>query len=88
MSVDHAAELCQQAVITALLLALPVMAAALVMGLITSIGQAVTQLQDQTLGFVPKIIAMMAVLLFTLPWTLHALVEYATAVFENIPSTM
>lgn len=87
MTVDHAAELCQQAVFTALLLALPVMAAALVMGLLTSIGQAVTQLQDQTLGFVPKILAMMAVLLLTLPWTLHALVEYATAVFQNIPGT-
>ncbi|MDZ4684258.1 MAG: flagellar biosynthesis protein FliQ [Planctomycetaceae bacterium] len=88
MSVDHAAELCQQAVITALLLGLPVMAAALIVGLITSIGQAVTQLQDQTLGFVPKIIAMLAMLLFTLPWTLHALVEYATNVFENIPGGM
>jgi flagellar biosynthesis protein FliQ len=88
MSVAHAAELCQQAVITALLVALPVMAAALVMGLITSIGQAVTQLQDQTLGFVPKIIAMLVVLLFTLPWTLHALVEYATTVFQSIPGGM
>lgn len=88
MTVAYAAELCQQAVITALLVALPVMAAALVMGLITSIGQAVTQLQDQTLGFVPKIIAMLVVLLFTLPWTLHALVEYATTVFQGIPGGM
>jgi flagellar biosynthesis protein FliQ len=86
MTVDHAIELCQQAVLTALLLGLPVMGAALLMGLLTSIGQAVTQLQDQTLSFVPKIIAMLVVLLFTLPWILHALVEYARRVFENIPS--
>jgi len=84
MTVDRAIELCQQAVITALLLGLPVMGAALLVGLLTSIGQAVTQLQDQTLSFVPKIVAMLVVLLFTLPWTLHSLVEYALNVFENI----
>jgi len=88
MTPDTAIELCQQAVLTAFLLSLPALGAALVVGLIVSLGQAVTQLQDQTLSFVPKLAAMVLVLLYTLPWTLHWLIEYATGVIRNIPTVM
>lgn len=86
MSPDAAIELVRQAVIMAFMLSTPVLVAALLMGLLISIGQAVTQLQDQTLSFVPKMIAMTLVLLYTLPWTLHLLMEYATDVFQSIPT--
>jgi flagellar biosynthesis protein FliQ len=85
MTPDTAIELTQRAILMSLLLGLPALAAALVMGLFISIGQAVTQLQDQTLSFVPKVIAMLAVLLYTLPWTLQLLSEYATEVIRGIP---
>lgn len=68
-----------------LLLGAPALLAALLMGLIVSIGQAVTQLQDQTLSFVPKVVVMLGVLLYTLPWTLSLLVEYASEIIRGIP---
>lgn len=88
MTPDSAVELCRQAVVLAFVLSLPVMAAALIVGLLVSIAQAVTQLQDQTLAFVPKLIAMTAVLLYTLPWTLHLLMEYASDVFQNVTANL
>jgi|UniRef100_A0A7C4QL66 flagellar biosynthetic protein FliQ len=88
MSTTTAIELSQQAVLTAFLLCLPTLAAALVVGLLVSIGQAVTQLQDQTLSFLPKLAAMVLVMLYTLPWTLHWLIEYATHVIRSIPTAM
>ncbi len=88
MTPDLAIEMCQRAVMVALLLGMPALAAALLMGLIISIGQAVTQLQDQTISFVPKVVTMLAVLIYTLPWTLHLLVEYASEVIQNIPKNL
>ncbi|MDX1970117.1 MAG: flagellar biosynthetic protein FliQ [Planctomycetaceae bacterium] len=85
MSTDSAIEMIQRAVLMSLLLGAPALAAALLAGLLISIGQAVTQLQDQTLSFVPKMVAMVSVLLFTLPWTLHLLAEYATELIQDIP---
>ncbi len=85
MTTDSAIEMIQRAVLMSLLLGAPALAAALLAGLLISIGQAVTQLQDQTLSFVPKMVAMVAVLLYTLPWTLHLLAEYATALIQDIP---
>lgn len=86
MTPDAAIELIRHAVTMSFMLSLPVLASALIMGLLISIGQAVTQLQDQTLSFVPKMIAMTLVLLYTLPWTLHLLMEYATDVFHAVPT--
>lgn len=86
MTPDLAIELTRQAVMMAFMLSLPVLAAAMLMGMLISVGQAVTQLQDQTLSFVPKLVAMVLVLLYTLPWTLHLLMEYAADVFQAIPT--
>jgi flagellar biosynthesis protein FliQ len=88
MTPDSAIELVQRAVLMSLLLGLPALAAALVMGLLISLGQAVTQLQDQTLSFVPKVVAMLVVLLYTLPWTLQLLADYATEVIQGIPQML
>jgi flagellar biosynthetic protein FliQ len=88
MTVDQAAELTRNAVALVLLLGAPIMLMAIVVGLAISILQAVTQLQDQTLSFVPKIIAMALAGLALLPWMMHRMVEYATEIFNNIPSQL
>jgi len=78
----------RSAVALVLMLGAPVMLMAIVVGLTVSILQAVTQLQDQTLSFVPKIIAMALAGLLLLPWMIHRMVEYATEIFNNIPSQL
>ena len=50
--------------------------------------EAVTQIQDQTLSFVPKIVAMMLALLYLLPWTLQLMIEYSTELIRDIPKTL
>ena len=88
MTIDQAVELTRSALVLTLLLGTPIMLIAVVVGLIISVLQAVTQLQDQTLSFVPKIIAMALAGLFILPWMLQRMVEYSSNVFVNIPSLM
>jgi flagellar biosynthesis protein FliQ len=88
MSVDQSVELTRAALTMVLLLGAPIMLMAVIVGLTISVLQAVTQLQDQTLSFVPKIVAMAVTGLFVLPWMLYQLVEYATNLFGNIPSLM
>ena len=88
MTVDQAAELTRNAVALVLMLGAPIMLMAIIVGLAISILQAVTQLQDQTLSFVPKIIAMALAGLALLPWMMHRMVEYATEIFNNIPSQL
>ena len=85
MTPDHAVELMRSALVLSLLIGAPAMVTAIVVGLVISILQAVTQLQDQTLSFVPKIVAMMAVMLYALPWVLSRIVEYSQELFHQVP---
>jgi flagellar biosynthetic protein FliQ len=71
-----------------LILGAPVMVVSVVVGLAISILQAVTQIQEQTLSFVPKIMVMMLATLVTLPWALNQLIEYTTTLFRNIPTNL
>jgi flagellar biosynthetic protein FliQ len=66
-------------------IALPVLLVSLVVGLAVSIFQAVTQIQEQTLTFIPKIIATAAVVIVAGPWMLDQLVGYATDLYTSIP---
>ena len=84
----QASELGRAAIMLTLLLGAPVMLVAVVVGLIISILQAVTQLQDQTLSFVPKIVAMFLTLLYVLPWIIVQLIEYASDLIHGIPSSL
>ena len=86
MDVDQAIELSRAAVMLTLLIGAPVMIAAIVVGLLISIFQAVTQLQDQTLSFVPKIVAMLLTMLYVLPWAMSRMIEFATNLIRDIPS--
>lgn len=88
MSIDIATELAREAVLVALLLSMPIMLVAVVVGLLIAIGQAVTQLQEQTLNFVPKIAAMFLVAVLLTPWLLDHLTDYATVLFEDIPKRL
>lgn len=88
MSADQAIELARNALLLALVLAAPVLAVALVVGLVTSVLQTVTQLHDQTLGVVPRLVIVMLVALITLPWGLELLIEYSTELFRGIPSNL
>jgi flagellar biosynthesis protein FliQ len=88
MTVEQAVELTRNAVVLTLMLGAPIMLMAILVGLAISILQAVTQLQDQTLSFVPKIIAMALAGLALLPWMIHRMVEYASDIFNNIPSLL
>lgn len=88
MIVDDVIELGRGAVMLTLLLGAPVMIVAVVVGLVVSILQAVTQLQDQTLSFVPKIVAMLLTLLYVLPWLLQQMVDYSSTLIQDIPGTL
>ena len=68
-----------------LMLAAPLLLTALAVGLIVGIFQAATQINEMTLSFIPKLLAMAAVLAIAGPWMLRTLIEYTRALFESIP---
>lgn len=67
-----------------LILSAPMLFAALFVGLIISVFQATTQIQEQTLAFVPKVIAIFLVILILGPWLLNTMVEFTLSIFDNI----
>ncbi len=81
-----AVDLIHHAVWLTLLVAAPLLLTALGVGLLVSLIQAVTQLQEQTLTFIPKLIAMAVVFVIALPWTITRLVEYLAAVLRSLPT--
>ncbi len=78
-------DLARHAIFTAVLLAAPLLLTALIVGLLVSIGQALTQIQEQTISFVPKLLAVAVVFLIALPWMLQVIVRYAAELFRGIP---
>ena len=78
-------EIGRQAIEVTLLIAAPMLVTALVVGLIISIFQAATQLNESTLQFVLKLVAMFVVLLLAGPWMLQYLIDYIQRLFGSIP---
>ena len=78
--------LTKQALLLILVLSAPAMITAMVLGFIISLFQAVTQVQEQTLTFVPKIVATFIVLAITGSWMLGTLIRFAQQVFIQIPN--
>lgn len=76
----------QEALLLLLMVSAPVLGAALLVGLVVSLFQAVTQIHEATLAFVPKLIAVVAVLAIAGPWMLTVLVEYIRRVLTGIPA--
>ncbi len=85
MSTDLIMGIAFETIKVTLLVSAPMLLIGLVVGLIISIFQAVTQIQEMTLVFVPKIIAVLLALVFALPWMLDILVTYTQNIFMNIP---
>lgn len=75
----------KHAITLTILLAMPMLGLGLVAGLAISVFQAVTQIQEMTLTFVPKILAVFIGLLFAAPWMLEKLMAFTTNIINNIP---
>jgi flagellar biosynthesis protein FliQ len=82
MSLDTATELIRQTLMMALIVSAPMLVIGVVVGVIISLLQAVTQIQEQSLSFVPKIVAMVASAIVLMPWIGHRVMEYATLMFS------
>ena len=78
----------QEALLMLLMVSAPVLGTVLVVGLLVSLFQAVTQIHEATLAFVPKLIAAMAVFAIAGPWMLNMLVEYITRTIQSIPASV
>jgi len=87
MDLETAVDLVRNATYLALVVGAPVLIVSVIVGLAISILQAVTQIQEQTLNLVPKIILMSLTMLIVLPWAIQRVVEYTTTLFYEIPST-
>ena len=79
-------DLARNAIMLALLIAGPMLLVALGIGLIVSVIQAVTQIQEQTLAFVPKMVGVAATFLIALPWALQLMIKYTTELFRSLPT--
>lgn len=86
MSGALAIDLVRHAVMLSLQVAAPLLATALIVGLLVSMFQAVTQLQEQTLTFIPKLLVIATVFVLALPWALNRLVEYLATVIRSLPA--
>ncbi|MEW4369250.1 flagellar biosynthesis protein FliQ [Paenibacillus kandeliae] len=84
MSSEFIIGMAGQAVYTVLKVSAPMLILGLVVGLLVSIFQATTQIQEQTLAFVPKIVAVMLALLLFGPWILTVMVEYTADILGNL----
>jgi flagellar biosynthesis protein FliQ len=74
----------QETIKTTMLLAAPLLICALVVGLLVSVFQAVTQINEATLSFIPKILAVVVALIVCAPWMLDVISKFTTTLFENI----
>ena len=88
MNSQDAIELTREALMMALVLSSPILAVGLVVGLSIGLLQALTQVQEQTVSFVPKLAAMILTLFVALPWLISRLVDYAQELVTNIPNTL
>ncbi|MEQ1515219.1 MAG: flagellar biosynthesis protein FliQ [Usitatibacteraceae bacterium] len=78
----------QQGMEVMLIVGAPLLLAALVTGLLVSIFQAATQINEATLSFLPKLLAVLATLVIAGPWMIQLLVDYIQRLFSNIPSVI
>ena len=85
MTTEFVISLAKEAMEMTLLVSGPMLLAGLVVGLLVSIFQAVTQIQEMTLTFIPKILAVMVALLIFFPWMLETLVSFTAKLIRNIP---
>lgn len=85
MNAENVITLAQQALLIMLLVSSPMLLAALAVGLLVSIFQAATQINEMTLSFIPKLIAVFASIVIAGPWMTGLLVDYIRRLFSSIP---
>lgn len=85
MQFDSYADITHQAVKVALMISSPMLIGALVMGILVSLFQAVTQINEQTLSFIPKILVIVAALVVFAPWMSDTMTTFTKDLFLNIP---
>ena len=78
----------QQGLYVLLMVSAPILIAVLVVGLVVSVFQAATQINEATLSFVPKIVAAVAVLAFAGPWMMSTLIEFLQRTLQSIPGAV
>jgi flagellar biosynthetic protein FliQ len=88
MDPQNAVDLARQALWTSLLVAAPMLVAGLVVGLVIGLFQALTQIQEQTVAFVPKIVVMFVALGLALPWLIAQMLQYSTELISGIPGRL
>jgi len=85
MNLDQAMDLVRSTLLLALIVSAPMLIIGLLVGVLVSMLQAVTQIQEQTLSFIPKIAAMVGSAILLMPWISHRLLEYSAAIFSGNP---
>ena len=85
MDPQEAIDLGREALWTMLVIGSPVLVAGMVVGLIVGLFQALTQIQEQTVAFVPKLVVMILVLSISLPWLISQMLQYTTELIGGIP---
>jgi flagellar biosynthetic protein FliQ len=85
MQFDSYADITHQAIKVALMISAPMLIGALIMGILVSLFQAVTQINEQTLSFIPKILVIVAALVFFAPWMSDTMTTFTKDLFLNIP---
>ena len=88
MSADFAINIARQAMLIAILIAAPMLGFGLLVGLIVSIFQAVTQINEMTMTFVPKIVAVAAAFAIFLPWILRLIVDFTIQLILMFPDVV
>ena len=88
MSGDLVIQLAQEALMTVILVSAPMLGFGLTVGLMVSIFQATTSIQEQTLAFIPKIIAVFIAILIFGPWMLSLMTEFFIGIFVNVPGRL
>ncbi|MFO7497184.1 MAG: flagellar biosynthesis protein FliQ [Desulfobacterales bacterium] len=85
MTPEFVVSFAKEAITLTILISMPLLGLGLIVGLVVSIFQAVTSVQEMTLSFIPKILAVMLGLLFFAPWMLQRLVGFTQQIITNIP---
>ena len=88
MTPESIMEIGQHALYVAMLVAAPLLLTALAVGLLVGVVQAATQINEMTLSFIPKLIAMALVALVVGPWMLRVLVQFTTQLIESLPGAI
>jgi flagellar biosynthetic protein FliQ len=85
MNPEYAVDLLKNAMIQAATMGAPILLVAMIIGLMVSLFQAVTSIHEQTLSFVPKVIGVMGLLVFLLPWLTSSMMGFTKAMIERMP---